>query len=245
MAETLGMRTGLDVMTPAHINYEGEPPYRVVYLLHGLSDNHTCWRDNTQLARFADEYHVIFICPEVQRSFYADMKHGPKYFTYITEELPQICQRLFHIPADREHTFVMGLSMGGYGALKCALTKPEQYAGCGAFSAACDLEQALQTPLLMNKEEIQGITGMEMRIAPENDVFLLAKKCSQSPVKPRIYMTCGTEDHIHDMSVKFRDYMQKLDFDYTYEEWQGAHDWYFWNDSLRRALAHLLPDLQK
>lgn len=31
--------------------------------------------------------------------------------------------------------------MGGYGALKCALTYPEQYFGCAAFSSACDMER--------------------------------------------------------------------------------------------------------
>ena len=237
MAETLGMRTGLDVVTPAHIDYEDRRPYRVVYLRHGLSDNHSCWRDNTQLTQYADEYHVIFLCPEVQRSFYTDMAFGLKYFTYIVDELPKICRRLFGISTAREDTYIMGLSMGGYGALKCALTRPGQYAGCGAFSAACDLESGISSGM-MAREEICGLVGTELRLAPENDVFFLARQCAKGLVRPRIYMSCGTEDSLRGMSKKFCGAAQALDFDLLYEEWQGAHDWYFWNASLRRALAH-------
>ena len=61
MSETLGMRTGLNIVTPAHINYEDERPYKVVYLLHGLSDSHTCWSDNAQLPLFSNEYGVMFV----------------------------------------------------------------------------------------------------------------------------------------------------------------------------------------
>lgn len=52
----------------------------------------------------------------------------------------------------------MGLSMGGYGALKCALKYPEQYAGCAAFSPACilqDLEKYLGDQ--MDYTELQAI----------------------------------------------------------------------------------------
>ena len=244
MSETLGMRTGLNIITPAHINYEDERPYKVVYLLHGLSDSHTCWSDNTQLPLFSNEYGVMFIIPEVQRSFYTDMAFGPNYYTYITEELPKICKRLFGILDARDNTYIMGLSMGGYGALKASLDRPWQYGGCAAFSAACDLRDAARPGALMSESEIQAICGMEMEIKPEMDVFSLAEKCSQSEVKPRIYMSCGTEDFIYQMSVKFRDFMQNLNYDYTYEEWPGEHNWYFWNESLHRALTHFFGNLQ-
>lgn len=241
-SQVLEMRTGLSVVTPTRTDYDDPKPYRVIYLLHGLSDNHTCWSSNTQLTLFSDEYNVVFICPEVQRSFYADMKYGLRYFTYIAEELPKICGRLFPISSKREDTFVMGLSMGGYGALKCALSKPEQYAGCGAFSSACDLQAILDGISPTQAAEAQGISGTELTLAKENDLFALAEECDKSPLKPRIYMTCGTEDGLLPMNLKFRDFMANLDFDCTYQEWQGNHNWYFWNESLRRALAHFLQN---
>lgn len=237
-SEMLGMRTGLNVVTPVHFDCDSPEPFRVVYLLHGLTDSHTCWSDNTQLTLFANEYNVLFLMPEVQRSFYANMAYGLPYYSYITEELPKICQKLFHISERKEDTYIMGLSMGGYGALKCALDRPNQYAGCGAFSSACDIRAAMAGSALMRKNELQGICGPDFEIPLENDLFALAEACGRRPEKPRIYMTCGTEDFLHSMNVRFGSHLQKLGFDAVYEEWSGSHDWYFWNESLHRALAH-------
>ena len=74
----------------------------VVYLLHGLSDNCTGWTRFTAVERYARERNVAVIMPEVQRSFYADMALGIRYFSYIRDELPAFCQRMFGLPAVRE-----------------------------------------------------------------------------------------------------------------------------------------------
>ncbi len=239
------MRTGLNVVTPVHIDCDSPEPYRVVYLLHGLTDSHTCWSDNAQLTLFANEYNLMFIMPEVQRSFYTNMVYGLPYYTYITEELPKICQKLFCISGRKEDTYIMGLSMGGYGALKCALDRPCQYAGCGAFSAVCDIRSAMADTTLMRKKEIQGICGMDLNILLENDLFALAEACGRRPEKPRIFMTCGTGDFLHEMNIRFSSYIRQIGFDAAYEEWCGNHDWYFWNESLHRALAYFFGAKQK
>lgn len=237
----LDMKTGLSVVTPRDI-LNSTDPYKVVYLLHGLSDNCHDWNENTQLTLLANTYNVVFIMPEVQRSFYTDMVHGLKYFTYISDELPKLCKRLFNISSKREDTYVMGLSMGGYGALKCALSRPEQYAGCAAFSAACYLSDCLDksdTPEFENViSEMKAVFGENYEKAPENETCYLAKICEKSPVKPDIFMTCGTEDFIYDMSFKFKNFMMDIDIPFTYMEWPGVHEWYLWNKSLHLACEH-------
>lgn len=237
-SKALQMDTGLSVVTPRVFSPE-EAPFQTVYLLHGLSDNCHDWNQNTQLGLLADTYRLRFVMPEVQRCFYADMAYGPQYFTYITEELPAICKRLFGVSDRREDSYIMGLSMGGYGALKCALTKPERYAGCGAFSAVCDLQgrlDALQDDY--SRRESQAIFGMDLKLAPENDLFQLAKTCEKRGVKPNIFMTCGTEDELYAMNRSFWEEIEQLDLPCTYQEWVGAHEWYFWNKSLHLACAH-------
>ena len=97
---------------------------KVVYLLHGLTDNCTGWIRYSACERYARERGVALILPEVQRSFYIDGVHGLPYFTYLSQELPQTVHRMFGLSLDREQNYVMGLSMGGFGALKCALTHP-------------------------------------------------------------------------------------------------------------------------
>ena len=82
-----------------------------------------------------------------------DMEYGFRYFTYVTEELPAICKDIFRISAEREDTAIIGGSMGGYGALRCALSRPGQYGMCAAFSSGC----------LFLKEGIEELKANGMR----------------------------------------------------------------------------------
>lgn len=145
-SKTLNMATALRVILPD----EGElGAANTVYLLHGLSDNSSGWTRYTAVEQYARERGLAVVMPEVQRSFYADMAAGLDYFGYVAVELPAMCERMFGLPHERTKRYVMGLSMGGYGALKCALTYPERYAGVGSFSGVVDIRRpvySVKTP---------------------------------------------------------------------------------------------------
>src|SRR4051795_10646195 len=115
----------------------GEPP--VLYLLHGLSDDHTAWLRNTSIDRYAAARGLAVVMPQVQRSFYADEVHGGRYWTFLSEELPEVVGSFFRVSTRREDTYVAGLSMGGYGALKWALREPHRFAAAASLSGALDL----------------------------------------------------------------------------------------------------------
>lgn len=233
-ADSLQMCTSANVIIPDVVKPVNE--MNVVYLLHGMSDNCTNWMRLTSIERYANERECIVIMPEVQRSMYTDMKHGLKYFTYIADELPKIMHRFFNISLKRENSFIAGLSMGGYGTLKAALTYPEKYEACAAFSSVC-LSENFKDRLVADGrgEEMKGIYGTDLIVSEENDIFLLAQKANGSNIKPRIMMTCGTEDFLYEHNTAFRDHMKKLDFTYKYEEWQGGHTWDFWDKSIQMA----------
>lgn len=76
--------------------------------------------------------------PEVQRSFYTTGKVGIDYFHYVADELPAICGKWFHLDQRRENTFIAGESMGGYGAVKIALNRPEKYEAVASLSGVLD-----------------------------------------------------------------------------------------------------------
>lgn len=248
LSYVLGMETGITVVTPSMIKEEGG--YKVVYLLHGLFGCNADWTNYSMLPVFAAEHDIIFVMPEVARSFYTDMKFGQKFFTYITDELPVICKSIFNISSKREDTAVIGASMGGYGALKCALTKPEQYGYCAAFSSAClflkegmDHQRANGKTKEFNTligerliNDFESAFGEELQWTPEIEIMELAKRVDEGPVKPVIYATCGTSDSLYAENIRFRDEMEKLSLSFTFEEWEGKHDWYYFNEALRRSL---------
>lgn len=105
--------------------------YPVLYLLHGLSDDHTIWHRRTSIERYVSALGLAVVMPNVGKSFYTDMANGGNYFTFITEELPTLVQSYFPVSAKREDNFIAGLSMGGYGAFKVALSCPEKICGGG------------------------------------------------------------------------------------------------------------------
>ncbi|MFR1435196.1 MAG: alpha/beta hydrolase [Acutalibacteraceae bacterium] len=236
---SLGMMTAIAVSLPAE-GREQPGGLPVLYLLHGLSDNHSCWLRRTAVDRYAEEYGIAVVMPEVQRSFYCDMAHGPAYFTYIADELPQICQRLFRLSDKREDTFIAGNSMGGYGALKAALSRPERFAAAAGFSSAADV----RCRPILDTAEGYAIHGGELR--DRDDLFYLTEKAARQPDGcPRLYMTCGLADFLYEDNQKFRAHVQTLGLPLTYEEWEGGHTWDFWDASVRRAMAFFMPPENK
>ena len=245
-SEILHLDTGIQILIPDKV----DGPFRIVYLLHGLHGDDGSWLDNTMLPFFAKKQNTVFVMPDVNRSFYANQKYGRRYFDYISEELPQVCRRYFNISAKREDTAIIGASMGGFGALLYALSLPEQYGFCGAISTAClDVKYILES-LQMDTgvylstgpeareilTDLYAIYGDELLYREDYDATYLAKNFPKDKPRPKIYATCGTEDDLRKQNLHFRDDMLNTQFDFTYEEWPGGHDWIFFNEALRKTL---------
>ena len=235
-SNVMGMTTSLEVILPDEGRMNDAP---VVYLLHGLSDNCSNWSRFTSVERYAEEKGAAVVMPEVQRSFYADMALGIDYFTYVQRELPEICARLFGLSTRRDKNYVMGLSMGGYGALKCALTSPRQYAGCAAFSAAIEMEKRIQYAEGRLARELQAVIGLAGKAPPEMDLQALLKKRKSSQL-PKFFITCGEQDALYEENVRFVDSLEKKGASVCFEHWEGNHQWAVWDKSVRMALEAFL-----
>ena len=142
VSEVLKMDTSMTVILPQDLStpFSPEPaPIRtappVLYLLHGLGDDATAWTRQTAIERYVGPLGVAIVMPQVGRSFYADQVHGQPYWTFLTEELPALVDSMFHVSTRREDTFVAGLSMGGFGAMRWASRAPERFAAAVASRA--------------------------------------------------------------------------------------------------------------
>ncbi|MEG1862750.1 MAG: alpha/beta hydrolase family protein [Oscillospiraceae bacterium] len=224
-------------------------PRAVIYFLHGMGSSEREFREYTAANRYARENHVAMVYPSAPQSFYNDMKYGLKYFTYLTEELPALLLSLFGVGMPREKTFVAGLSMGGYGALRLGLMRPDIYGGCAGFSGACDIRamaQSLKENPVEDGKAFIPVFGEEMDIKDDQDLFCLAKKASELPVEkqPRVFMACGKQDDLfflHDQNIKLKSYIQTLPIaDFKYMEWDGVHDYSFWDRAMMHAISYFL-----
>jgi putative tributyrin esterase len=248
-SQKLEMETGVSVVGP-NVFGTGKP-YRVAYLLHGLCGRSGDWIDYSMLPVYAQNGDTLFIMPEAARSFYTDQKYGQKYFGYIVDELPEICRSLFNICAERERTAIIGSSMGGYGALKAALSRPGQYGFACAFSSPClflneylESQNHVKKPAGMEADlggqlarDFHAAFGEPFELSPGNDILGLAKGLEGGAPKPAIYAACGKADPFLPENRRFAEEMKALDFHFTYEEWEGAHDFRFFDEALKKAIA--------
>ena len=253
-SETLGLTCAAHVLIPQatvkQIGMAGggrREKYPTLYLLHGLSDDHTIWMRRTSIERYAAERNIAVVMPAVGRSFYQDTASGAKYWTFVSEELPALCEQFFPLSGEREQRFAAGLSMGGYGALRLALACPGKFAAAASLSGALDLARRLREAgregALMNRAEYTGIFGPELRgEGTDADLFFLAEKLAASAgPKPALYIACGTEDGLLGESRAFREHLARLGLAAAYHESPGGHDWACWDAEIQRVLAWLPP----
>lgn len=248
-SNALNMSVTINVILPEN-SKKGDDPgapdgsYKTLYLLHGLSGDHTDWLRKTGIERYAAQYGIAVVMPRVDRSWYTDTAYGLNYFTFVAQELPEVCRSYFKGMTDRrEDNLIAGISMGGYGAMKVALTYPERYCGCASLSGALDITRKGGRPYSL--PEWQSIFGFNMQTPEElegskHDVFALAKQNKEKQAQfPQLYLWCGTEDKLIEYNRRFHTHLTDLNIDHCYEESEGGHTWDRWDQHIQDALAYL------
>ena len=246
-SEVLGRNTDINVIIPQRStqgqigienNAKGDK-YKCLLLLHGLSDDNTIWLRRTSIERYATEKGIAVIMPSADKSFYTNMRYGDRFFDFISDEVLRIAREYLPISDKREDNFVAGLSMGGYGALKIGLRKPEAFVACAGLSSVADVAEFITT---RPTELGECIFGSEHIVPEDEDLFCLATKCNALAVKPRIYMGEGTEDFMYDANIRLKNHFESLDYDFTYRESAGTHNWAFWDEYIQYVLDWMLGE---
>ncbi len=229
--------------THAH-HYPGvsmEPPHPTLYLLHGLGDNSSIWTRQTSIERHAWKKNLAVVMPEVHRSFYADMKHGNDYWTFLTRELPVVCRKFFPLSDKREDNFVAGLSMGGYGAMKWAMTYPDEFCAAASMSGAVDRTQRMEPTGKLAGEFADVFGDPTDYPGSGNDLLHLARRLAEgSKPAPALYQCCGTADFVYPENVTFRDHLRGLGLSVDYHEHPDeGHEWGYWDRMIQDVLEWL------
>jgi len=243
-SEVLGIQTAAYMLLPEpKVMNQSAAPLPTLYLLHGLSDDHTMWMRQTRLEQYARLYRVAVVMPAANRSFYMDMAHGAKYDTFLSSELPNVMERYFPLCRKREGRFAAGLSMGGYGSLKLGLTRSNRYAAVASISGCLEMEKGYDTFRMQNPDmvrELDDIYGGEAELKRGSGaLFARAAHLAKAPERaPRMYIACGTEDFLFEANERFvAQFGKALPIEYHAEP--GAHTWDFWDRHIERILAWL------
>lgn len=239
----LQRQTQVNIILP-DLEYKKYAPYKTLWLFHGLAGNHTSWFRNTAIERYATAHRLAVVMPNVDRSWYTDTAYEANYFSFVTKELPELCFENFSLLSKkREDNIVGGLSMGGYGALKIALTYPERYGSCISLSGALDITRKGRP---CNLNEWRSIFDFNMQAPTElegsaHDIFALAKQISnKKELLPKLYMWCGTEDTLIDVNRAYDKHLTELDIPHKFETSEGDHSWKWWDLHIQGALEWIL-----
>jgi S-formylglutathione hydrolase FrmB len=238
---SLGREATCRILLPADYEISGVR-YPVLYLLHGLYGDRTNLSMLTKLSEHARSYKLIIVMPDAGNSWYANSFSEPhdRYDDFILRELISWVDATYRTKPQREFRAIAGLSMGGYGALKFSLKRPDLFAFTGSMTGALHAPLGLGEEVAEFREDLLkafGPPGNPLRA--QNDVFALADAADPARL-PYIYVDCGIQDGFLSINRQFAALLEQRKIRYEYHELPGGHEWEYWDSrlpSVLRALA--------
>jgi putative tributyrin esterase len=247
VSEVLKADTSITVILPQDLKtpFSPEPAPTdtappVLYLLHGLGDDGTAWTRQTAIERYVKPYGLAVVLPQVGRSFYADQVHGQPYWTFLSEELPALVESMFRVSTAREDTFLAGLSMGGFGAMKWGLRAPERFAAVASISGVLDVARVRRLREDRREAAMHASFGDDDLEGTSEDVrALLSRAAVERTRLPALYICCGESDSLYDDNARFAALATDLGIPITADFGPGDHEWPYFDTSIQRVLDWL------
>lgn len=252
LSQALKRTVPIQVVLPSDkvLSYNGRmdeiKPYKTLYLLHGLLGNCTDWVMNTNIQRLAEDRNLAVVMPSGENSFYIDQPLPNNDFgEYIGRELVEMTRRMFPLSHKREDTFIAGLSMGGFGALRNGLKYYDTFGYIAVLSGALQIfEMPPDAPghSLFREDAVfgdltqAGETDKNPRVAFQQMAQAL---CRDTAAYPKIYMACGEQDELLSVNQRLRDFLKQGGADVTWFQGPGSHSWDFWHEQIRKVLDWL------
>lgn len=227
------------VLLPAKIDIGDRLP--VIYLLHGNGGNFRDWSNNSDVAQFA-ERRLILVMPDGRSSYYVNAAEVPedRYEDFFVNDLIPDAERRFPAASVRSGRAVIGVSMGGYGAVKMALSHPEIFFFAAGLSSALDVPSR---PFSIRRAQqyrqhslVFGPWGSEARRS--RDPFVLARSADPAKV-PYLFLTCGDGEGLLAPNRQFAALLAQRRFAYEFHTAPGGHDWNQWNRRLPEVFQRL------
>lgn len=182
-------------------------PVPLLYWLSGLTCTEQNFIQKAGAQKYASELSLAIVCPDTSprgcniegeedswdlgtgAGFYVDATQGKwkenyKMYSYVTKELPSLME---NFPVDTKRQGIFGHSMGGHGALTCALKNPGMYKSVSAFAPICN---PVDCP--WGKKAFSNYLGDDQKAWEEHDATCLVQKYRGPPLM--LLVDQGTED---------------------------------------------------
>ena len=233
-SEHLKGRGNICVFVPPNIDVDDLP---IVILLHGVYGSALSWsqqagahRTAHQLIKAGQIAPMIIAMPSdgLWGDGSAYLPHATKNFEkWISEDVPDVIR--MHIPQAANSTtlFISGLSMGGFGSLTIGAKHPDKFKAIAAHSAITSLKQ-------MGLFVEEPISAFRQKNPIHEEVFLTLQ-AHQSTLPP-LRFDCGKEDLLIAPNRLLHEQLLAHTIPHLYEEFEGAHEWSYWEAHLKDSL---------
>jgi len=232
------------VILPANVPADRKLP--VVYLLHGGGGGFHDWSNYSDVAHFA-ESGLLLVMPEGGSSYYTNSVDPPedRYEDYIVQDLITDVENRFPVARGRTDRAIVGVSMGGFGAVKIALHHPELFVFVGGISSAIDVPRRGFAIRRLHQSRhynaIFGPPGSQAR--RDNDPLLLARAANPGTAA-YFFLTCGEQESLLSPNQRFEAILAERHIAHEFHTIRGGHDWTQWNSwppSLFQSFKQHMP----
>lgn len=206
---------------------------KVVFCLHGLGGDYRECYSKLPLEVAANTFNLTFVLPQAERSFYNNGLYD--YEDYLTKDLVPYLEAHFKLPP-KEDWAIMGISMGGYGALAMLSRYPE------LFHRACCMSPALDFDQIVELSKIDDYrVGKEKTLI---DYFIKHRDYADPAYYSfeegqEVLIMAGTEDVLQKGCLAYEKVLEEKGVPFASIYDKGGHDWFFWNKHLMEACKFL------
>jgi enterochelin esterase-like enzyme len=230
--------------------------YPVVYLLHGSRADDTSWICYGETHLTADELiadrtipPMILVMPDGGNSRYIN-NHDRSlcYEDFFFQEFIPTIESTYRIKSKKWLRGILGLSMGGYGAIVYGLKHPETFSTCVAFSPSIYTDKMTTSMTdaewAYNRASAHGQGLVEIDRITEHyksyDPFRIAQTTDPEQFKTlKLYLDCGDQDFRNEGVARFHIRLRQLNIAHQYRVRSGSHTWSYWRSGLAPALQFI------
>ena len=250
----LGQRADITLYVPPQVdaNAQGRRDVPIVLLLHGVYGSHWAWAFKGGAHVTAQRLVDAGAIPPLVLAMPSDglwgdgsgyvrhaERHGAQDFErWVVDEVPAAVLQACTSCSDASPLCIVGLSMGGYGALRLAGRYPQRFACAAAHSSMTELVQF---------DKLVAEPRHAWRAEPDDGSVLAALLAAPARLPP-LRLDCGVDDPFIAGNRQLHDELTRHGIAHEYAEHAGGHSWDYWarhlEDSLRffgKHLAHRPP----
>jgi S-formylglutathione hydrolase FrmB len=246
---SLGKEVAYAVQLPP--SYAATPTrrYPVLYALHGLFESASFWERRglapmlDSLWQKGDVPEMVVVAVDGDNSFFLDGPAG-RWEQMVSRDLMAHVESTYRVSAGRPGRSALGISMGGYAALRMALAHPELFRAVATHSAMLleKIPTAGEGAGRWHLAAFHKVFGdpTDAALWAANDPLALALK-ADAKTAPALYFDCGTEDR-YGLFAGNRELHRRLEavgVDHQFGLYPGDHGYEYVRSVLDKSLRFL------